>query len=124
MAKTMADFSNSLGAFYADVIATGFPVTVVVVSEFGRNVRENGSQGTDHGRGTTMFAMGKGIAGGRVLTKNWPTLATTKLADGQDLQVTVDYRDILSEIVQNRLGNSNLGFVFPAWTPSFLGVTR
>ncbi len=87
MAKTMADFSNSLGAFYADVIATGFPVTVVVVSEFGRNVRENGSDGTDHGRGTTMFAMGKGIAGGRVLTKNWPTLATTKArADGQDLQ--------------------------------------
>jgi len=32
--------------------------------------------------------------------------------------------DILSEIVQNRLGNSNLGFVFPSWTPSFLGVTR
>ena len=72
MFKTMQDFSNSLGAFYADVIATGFTVTVVVVSEFGRNVRENGSAGTDHGRGTTMFAMGKGIAGGRVLTKNWP----------------------------------------------------
>lgn len=124
MFHTMSDFSNSLGAFYADVIATGFPVTVVVVSEFGRNVRENGSNGTDHGRGTTMFAMGKGIAGGRVLTKNWPTLATAKLADGQDLQVTVDYKDILAEIVQNRLGNSNLGFVFPTWTPSFLGVTR
>jgi uncharacterized protein (DUF1501 family) len=124
MFKTMQDFSNSLGAFYADVIATGFPVTVVVVSEFGRNVRENGSNGTDHGRGTTMFAMGKGIAGGRVLTKQWPTLATAKLADGQDLQVTVDYRDILSEIVQNRLANPNLGFVFPSWTPSFLGVTR
>ena len=38
--------------------------------------------------------------------------------------MTVDYRDILSEIVQNRLGNTNLGFVFPTWTPTFLGVTR
>jgi uncharacterized protein (DUF1501 family) len=124
MAKTMSDFSNSLGAFYADVIATGSSVTVVVVSEFGRNVRENGSAGTDHGRGTTMFAMGKGIAGGRVLVKNWPGLARENLEAGQDLKVTVDYRDILSEIVQNRLGNPNLGIVFPSWAPTMLGVTR
>src|SRR5262245_25765073 len=39
MFNTMRDFSNSLGAFYADVIAAGFPVTVVAISEFGRNVR-------------------------------------------------------------------------------------
>jgi uncharacterized protein (DUF1501 family) len=124
MYRTMQDFSNSLAAFYADVIATGYNVTVVAVSEFGRNVRENGSQGTDHGRGTVMFAMGKGIAGGRVVTKNWPGLAREQLESGQDLKVTVDYRDILAEIVQNRLGNPNLGFVFPSWTPTMLGVTR
>jgi len=124
MFRTMQDFSNSLAAFYADVIATGFSVTVVSVSEFGRNVRENGSKGTDHGRGTVMFAMGKGIVGGRVLTKNWPGLAHEVLADGQDLQVTVDYKDILAEIVQRRLGNPNLDVVFPSWTPTMLGVTR
>jgi uncharacterized protein (DUF1501 family) len=124
MFRTMQDFSNSLAAFYADVIATGYSVTVVAVSEFGRNVRENGSQGTDHGRGTVMFSMGKGIAGGRVLTKNWPGLAREQQDSGQDLKVTVDYRDILAEIVQKRLGNPNLGFVFPSWTPTMLGVTR
>jgi uncharacterized protein (DUF1501 family) len=124
MFRTMQDFSNSLAAFYADVIATGYSVTVVSVSEFGRNVRENGSQGTDHGRGTVMFAMGKGIVGGRVLAKNWPGLAREVLADGQDLQVTVDYKDILAEIVQRRLGNPNLNVVFPTWTPTMLGVTR
>ena len=124
MFRTMQDFSNSLAAFYADVIATGYNVTVVAISEFGRNVRENGSQGTDHGRGTTMFAMGKGILGGRVLTKNWPGLARENLDSGQDLKVTVDYRDILAEIVQRRLANPNLGFVFPTWTPTMLGVTR
>ena len=68
--------------------------------------------------------MGKGINGGRVLTKNWPGLARENLEYGQDLKVTVDYRDILAEIVQNRLANPNLDFVFPQWTPSFLGVTR
>jgi len=124
MFNTMRDFSNSLGAFYADVIATGFSVTVVAVSEFGRNVRENGSQGTDHGRGTVMFAMGKGISGGRVLVKNWPGLARENLDSGQDLKVTVDYRDILAEIVQKRLANPNLDVVFPTWTPTMLGVTR
>jgi uncharacterized protein (DUF1501 family) len=124
MFRSMQDFGNSLAAFYADVIATGFSVTVVAFSEFGRNVRENGSAGTDHGRGSALFAMGKGIKGGRVMTKNWPGLARENLENGQDLKVTADLRDVLSEIVQNRLANPNLGFIFPAWKPTFLGVTR
>lgn len=122
--KTMQDFSNSLGAFYQDIIATNPNVTLVAFSEFGRNVRENGSNGTDHGRGAALFAMGKGIAGGRVITKNWKPLARENLEAGQDLTVTIDYRDVLSEIVQKRLGNPNLAFVFPGWTPTVLGVTR
>lgn len=126
MRNLMNDFSGSLGAFYADVIASGATVTVVAISEFGRNVRENASGGNDHGRGTVMFAMGKGIAGGRVLTKNWISgmLDRANLEAGQDLKVTTDYRDVLSEIVQNRLGNPNLATVFPGWTPTTLGVTR
>jgi uncharacterized protein (DUF1501 family) len=96
----------------------------VTVSEFGRNARENGSAGTDHGRGTVMFAMGRGIAGGRVLTAGWPGLAQEQLEDRRDLCVTLDYRDVLAEIVQRRLENDNLGFVFPGWTPTFHGVTR
>jgi uncharacterized protein (DUF1501 family) len=126
MRNLMNDFSGSLGAFYADVIATGYTVTVVAISEFGRNVRENASGGNDHGRGTVMYAMGKGISGGRVLTKNWITgmLDRANLEAGQDLKVTTDYRDVLSEIVQNRLGNPNLDVVFPTWTPTMMGVTR
>lgn len=126
MNNTMTQLSGALGAFWQDCIASGLTqnVTVVVVSEFGRNVRENGSRGTDHGRGTAMFAMGRGIAGGRVLTNNWRPLAQENLADRQDLQVTIDHRDILAEIVQNRLGNTNLGVVFPGYTPVMRGVTK
>jgi uncharacterized protein (DUF1501 family) len=124
MFTTMMDFANSMGAFYRDVIAMGYPTTAVSVSEFGRNLRENGSNGTDHGRATTMFAMGKGIAGGRVIA-NWPGLAAGQLEDNQDLRVTIDYRDILAEIVANRLENSaNVGAVFPGWTATYRGVTR
>ena len=126
MYRTMLDFSNSLAAFYADVVttATTTGVTAVAVSEFGRNARENGSAGTDHGRGTVMFAMGKNIAGGRVMVNNWPGLARENLEAGQDLKVTIDYRDILAEIVQNRLGSTNLDLVFPGWTATVRGATR
>ncbi len=124
MFTTMTDYANSLGAFWQDVVAMGFPSTVVSLSEFGRNVRENGSNGTDHGRGTTLFTMGKGIAGGRVVA-DWPGIAQANLEDGQDLRVTIDYRDILAEIVANRLENAaNLSTVFPGWNPTFRGITR
>jgi uncharacterized protein (DUF1501 family) len=125
MFNRMTELAGSLGAFWTDVIASGYAqnVTVVVVSEFGRNVRENGGRGTDHGRGTAMFAMGRGIRGGRVVTQNWQPLATENLADRQDLKVTIDYRDILAEIVQNRLGNNNLSVIFPGYVPTFRGIT-
>ena len=126
MYRTMLDFSNSLAAFYQDVVTTATTngVTAVAVSEFGRNARENGSSGTDHGRGTVMFAMGKNIAGGRVMVNNWPGLATANLESGRDLKVTIDYRDILAEIVQNRLGSTSLPTVFPGWSATMRGATR
>ncbi len=125
MARTMQDLAMTLAAFHADVLTGGvsYNVTVVVLSEFGRNVRENGTQGTDHGRGSCMFVMGPGIAGGRVLTNNWVPLARENLESGQDLKVTIDHRDILSEIVSRRLGNPNLDVVFPSYVPTVRGVT-
>jgi uncharacterized protein (DUF1501 family) len=101
-----------------------FNVTLTAMSEFGRNVRENGNAGTDHGRGGAMFVMGKNISGGRVLTKNWQPLARENLQDGQDVKVTIDHRDILAEIVQNRLGNPNLDLIFPSYTPVMMGITK
>ncbi len=126
MYTTMQGLANALGAFHADVIAgtQATNVTVVMISEFGRNVRENSARGTDHGRGNAMFVMGRNIAGGRVYAFNWPGLARENLQDGQDLKVTLDHRDILAEIVKNRLGNQNVGLVFPDFVPTFRGVTK
>jgi uncharacterized protein (DUF1501 family) len=125
MSRSMQDLAGSLAAFHADALTGGvtYNVTVVVVSEFGRNVRENGSQGTDHGRGTCMLVMGPRIAGGRVLTNNWVPLARENLESQQDLRVTIDHRDILAEIVTRRLGNPNLGVIFPSYVPTVRGVT-
>lgn len=126
MHNKMTDLSNTLAAFYADVIqgTTANGVTVVIVSEFGRNAKENGNNGTDHGRGNVMYAMGKKIAGGRVLTNGWPGLAQENLESGQDLRVTLDHRDVLAEIVQNRLLNPNVAAIFPGYTPQFRKVTK
>lgn len=126
MYNNMTTLSNALGAFHADVIAgtQATNVTLVVISEFGRNVRENSARGTDHGRGNCMFVMGRNITGGRVFAFNWPGLARENLQDGQDLKVTLDHRDILAEIVKNRLGNQNTGVVFPDYVPTFRGVTK
>jgi uncharacterized protein (DUF1501 family) len=126
MYNNMLNLANALGAFHADVIAgpTTTNVTVVLISEFGRNVRENSARGTDHGRGNCMFLMGRNISGGRVYTFNWPGLAMENLQDRQDLKVTLDHRDILAEIVKNRLGNQNLDVVFPGYVPTMRGVTK
>ena len=120
----MMNLAEGLGAFHADILSSATPnVTVAAVSEFGRNVRENASRGTDHGHGNAMLVMGPQITGGRVLTK-WPGLQPEQLYQGQDLQVTIDHRDILAEIVSKRLGNPNLDLVFPGYTPQFRGVTH
>ena len=123
MAATMQQFAQALAAFHADMVGANRinTVTLVATSEFGRVARENASQGTDHGHGNAMFVMGGAVRGGRVMT-NWPGLAAGQLYQGQDLQVTIDYRDILAETVIRRLGNTNLDLVFPGFTPSLRGV--
>jgi len=71
-----------------------------------------------------MFLMGRNIAGGRVLLNGWPGLARENLERGQDLKVTLDHRDILAEVVKNRLANPNVSVVFPDYVPTMRGVTR
>lgn len=123
MALLMQDLAAGLSAFHLDVVGEGLPVTLVAMSEFGRVVAENGSLGTDHGHGNVMMLLGGHIAGGRVLTQ-WPGLHPELLYQGQDLDITIDYRDVLAEIVQNRLAGTDLGFVFPDYEPTFRGVTN
>jgi uncharacterized protein (DUF1501 family) len=68
-----------------------------------------------------MFVLGGSATGGRVLTE-WPGMTESQLYQGQDLQVTIDYRDILAEVVSRRLGNTRLDLVFPDYSPIFRGA--
>ncbi|MHB8625435.1 MAG: DUF1501 domain-containing protein [Aggregatilineales bacterium] len=125
MTKAMEQLVGGLAAFHTDMGDLINKVTVVTMSEFGRRVQENASGGTDHGHGGVMFVMGGHVAQKPVIT-NWPTLAPDKLANsspaGGDLAITIDYRDVLAEILGKRLNNPALDQVFPDFKPTPRGI--
>ncbi len=69
---------------------------VLVMSEFGRTVHENGSQGTDHGRGGFMIAMGNMIAGGKFFGTH---KGMEDLEHGRFQPVHTDYRNVFAESI-------------------------
>ncbi|WP_322816970.1 DUF1501 domain-containing protein [Chloroflexus sp.] len=116
--------SQGLHAFYNDLNAYHSRLTIVVLSEFGRRLGRNLSNGTDHGHGNVMMVLG-GNVNGRRIYGTWPGLHPDQLDKRQDLQITTDYRQVLSEILVRRLGNPKLGTIFPglsSYTP--LGIVR
>jgi uncharacterized protein (DUF1501 family) len=124
MARLLTDLAEGLAAFATDLGDQMKHVVVVTMSEFGRRVIENASGGTDHGHGNSMLVLGGGVNGGKVYG-SWPGLAPDQLASPGDLQVTTDFRTVLSEIVDRRLLNSNLAQVFPEFqVPAYLGVVQ
>jgi uncharacterized protein (DUF1501 family) len=88
---------------------------VLVVTEFGRTVAVNGTQGTDHGTATCAFLIGGAVSGGRIVA-DWPGLANTALYEARDLRATTDLRSILKGVLATHLGAAESGLeeqVFP-----------
>ena len=115
----LSELARGLGAFYTDLSNSAGTnhmqrITVVVLSEFGRTFKENASRGTDHGHGNVMLLLGDQVNGGQIYG-DWPGLHTDQLYDRRDLEITTDYRRVLSEVVIRRLGNPNLGIIFPGF---------
>jgi uncharacterized protein (DUF1501 family) len=106
--------SQGLGAFYNDMARYNDRITVVVITEFGRRLRSNRSNGTDHGRGSVMMALGGKVAGGRVLGA-WPGLKSEQLEESVDLAVANDYRQCLSEVLEQWRGTTDLAAIFPGF---------
>lgn len=121
MALGLTDVADSVSAFTRDLGAEMKRTTLVVMSEFGRRLQENGGLGTDHGRGGVMFVAGHGLNGGKVHGK-WPGLEEKDLDEVGDLRVTTDYRDVLSEILAKRVGNRDTASVFPGHAARAVGV--
>lgn len=96
--KTVAD---GVQAFLRDLEGLGKldDLLVMTFSEFGRRVAENGSQGTDHGAGSSLYLTGGGVRAG--LFGNHPSL--TDLDNG-DLKHNIDFRSVYGTILQDWLG--------------------
>ena len=109
LGQGLAAFATRLGPIWEDTV-------VVVMSEFGRTVRQNGNGGTDHGHGNVMWLLGGRVAGGRVHGR-WPGLEDDALHEGRDLAVTTDFRQVLAEIGERhlRLRDARMAELFPGF---------
>lgn len=106
LGKGLATFRRDLGAAMAQT-------TVVVMTEFGRRVRENSAFGTDHGRGSVMWVLGGGVRGGRVIGP-WLGLGDERLEGPGDLPVQNNYRNVLAPVLARHGASAeNLARVFP-----------
>jgi uncharacterized protein (DUF1501 family) len=100
-ALLLEELSGALKAFLDDLAAARLAERVLVLcfSEFGRRVRENGSQGTDHGTAGPVLLAGPGVRAG--LVGKAPKLLD--LQDG-DLKMTVDFRQVYATVLDDWLG--------------------
>ncbi len=124
-ATLAGQFARGLAAFWNDTARYHDRLTVVVMTEFGRRLRTNKSNGTDHGHGGVMMALGGKVNGGGIYGR-WPGLASGRLDNGVDLAVSTDYRAVLAEILAARLNAAALlPRIFPGYVPGRpLGLVR
>lgn len=117
LGRGLAGFAEALGP------AEWQRTTVVVVSEFGRAFRENGSQGTDHGHGTVFWVMGGNVRGGRIVGEQ-VKVARATLNQDRDFQVLNEWRSVFGGLFQKLYGldAARLARVFPGSKPRDLGL--
>ncbi len=127
-ANLMGTVGDGLQAFYTDLRNQGLlgETLVLQFSEFGRRVSENGSQGTDHGAGGVMMAMGGAVRGGLYGTApsldpdpGNPTLEN----NGGDVRFQTDFRAVYARALENWLGvrsSAILGGDFLTGAPAIL----
>ena len=76
---------------------------VLTLTEFGRTVEVNGSNGTEHGYGSAGLLAGGAITKSRVISQ-WPGLSKFEQFDKRDLMATIDYRSVCAACIEKALG--------------------
>jgi uncharacterized protein (DUF1501 family) len=113
--RLLGQLAEGLVAFRTEMGAAWHTTTVVIMTEFGRTARPNGTRGTDHGTAGAGFVLGPRLARARVLA-DWPGLGQSSLYEGRDLKPTVDTRAVLKIALSGTfdLTSAQLERVFPS----------
>ncbi len=107
--RLLGQYAEAVGAFMTDLKTAGRQndVLMMTFSEFGRRVKQNASNGTDHGTASNVFLIGGGLPSRRVLNEA-PNL--TKLTDG-DLTYSIDFRQIYATLLHDYLGADDVAIL-------------
>jgi uncharacterized protein (DUF1501 family) len=118
LGEGLFSLTQGLGDAYRDTV-------IIIISEFGRTVHENGDLGTDHGHGNVMWLMGGGIQGGKIYGE-WPGLAKENLYEERDLAVTTDFRNVIASVLAQHLNidGEQLNIIFPGMPPNGQNIIR
>ena len=113
LGEGLATLAQDLGDEYSNTV-------ILVMSEFGRTVAQNGNGGTDHGHGNVAWIMGGAVNGGKVYSR-WPGLEPNQLWEGRDLAVTTDFRSVIGTLVGGHFGldTDAMKRVIPEYVPDY-----
>lgn len=106
LANLLEGLDGALAAFEGGLKEHWKDTAIMVVTEFGRTVRVNGTVGTDHGTGTIALLVGGAVKGRRIIT-DWPGLKPASLLDGRDLRPTADLRAVTKGVLGDLFGISS-----------------
>ena len=123
LANLLQNLAGGLSGFAEESGPAWNKTVVVVVSEFGRTFRENGTRGTDHGHGSTYWVAGGAVKGGRLAGEQVAVLPG-KLNQDRDFPVLNEYRAVIGGLLQRMYGldANRVAQVFPGIRPVDLGL--
>ena len=102
LANLLGALDGSIAAIETNMGKSWHETVVVLVTEFGRTARLNGTDGTDHGTATVALLAGGALKGGRVIA-DWPGLKEADLYEKRDLKPTIDLRAVLKGLLRDHL---------------------
>lgn len=105
LSRKLKELDDAFASFAQAARPVWSRTVMVVVTEFGRTARINGTNGTDHGTGGVMFVAGGAVAGGRV-GGHWPGMQPQQLYQDRDIHATTDFRAVFKGLLAGHLGIS------------------
>jgi len=123
LASLLDNLGRGIAGFAEEIGPAWNQTTLVVVSEFGRTFRENGTRGTDHGHGTVYWVAGGAVRGGRIAGEQVAVEQRT-LNQNRDWPVLNEYRALLGGLFRRLYGldDARLAQVFPGARAVDLGL--